>query len=319
MVDMTTKVRAISVAHDNECSPRQAMNLPLEDTEQWILVPFFIYHFIARGEFSTVRMIKMIICLGAYRILMMVAGLVCTWWFDNALLISIGASTFIYQLASTVKMGSFLQRVGQPRVDKVLKKDSRSPILFLRPFKLDDLVVSPFASGWRIFKSVFSMHHPTFEEFLAIAFEEIGPVIALGRPGESVAPIGAAREYVDNTSWRRRVFERADRSRLVIIEWDATPSMEWEIQNISQWIGLRRIVFVLPLGEKGEMKRSPDWYNKWANLREKFTFLPEVSDDTVAVLFNEYNLPIVVSSNSWSLQKRIAVIKDAWLKNVQSK
>jgi hypothetical protein len=311
MVYWTTALRAACLAREHTIPMREAMSLPLQDTEEW-QTGFLV----AAGKFSS--SFKMIICLIAYRVLMMIAGALSTYyWFDNALLVSLGASTFVYQMIAANQLATFLHRVAQPSVERVLEKDSRLPILFLRSFKLDDLVVSPFSIGWRGFEYLFSGRRWTFEEYLARGFNDIGPVIAIGRPGESAAPIGAAREYVDDASWQRRVLERADAARLVIIEFDGTPSMKWEIQNVPKRVGLRRIVMVLPFGEEGEAKRSPEWYERWATLREECTFLPEVSEDTIAVLFKEYDLPIVVSSNAASLQKRIAEIKAAWLKNAQ--
>ncbi len=317
MVDMTTKMRAICLAQQLIISPREAMSLPLQDTEQWLLgLPLIVYRAMAvAGRFSS---LQMIICLGAYRLLMMTAGLLSTLWlFDNALLVSLGASTSVYQLVALSRLARFLRRVAQPSVEKVLQEDSRLPILFLRPFKLDELVVSVFSVGWRRFEYLFSAERQTFEEYLVRAFSDIGPVIAIGRPSEIAAPIGAAREYLDDASWQRRVLERADVARLVIMVCDGTPGMEWEIRHVPERVKLRRIVAVLPFGEEGEAKRSLEWYERWATLRKMFAFLPEVSENTIAVLFDENDRPIVVSSNAASLQERIAVIKAEWLKNAQ--
>ncbi len=316
MVDMTTKMRAITLARKYTIAPTEAMSLPLRDTEQWLLgLPLVVYRaIVAVGELSS---LQMIIYLGAYRILMMIAGLLCTLLFDNALVVSLGASIFIYQSAAVTRLGRFLRRVAQPRVERVLEKDSRSPILMLRSFKLDELALSPFSIGWRGFGYMLSVERRTFEEYLTDAFNDIGPVIAIGRPGESAAPIGAAREYLDNASWQQRVLERADVSRLVIMVCDATAGMKWEMRNVPERIGLRRIMLVLPFGEEGEAKRSPEWYERWGSLREEFTFLPKVSEDTIAVLFNDFDRPILVSSNAASLKERMTVIKDAWLKNAQ--
>jgi hypothetical protein len=38
----------------------------------------------------------------------------------------------------------------------------------------------------------------TLEDVVEIALRQFGPVVAIGRPGESLPPTGAAREYVRN-------------------------------------------------------------------------------------------------------------------------
>jgi hypothetical protein len=206
MVYWTIAVRARFLAGKHTIAMREAMNLPL-NTEEWHFCPAFI----AAAKFSW--SFKLTRCLPIYRAIMMIVGFLSTfYWFDNALLVSLGASTLIYQMMAIAELARFFERAAQPSVETVLKKDSRLPILFLRSFKLDDLVVSPFNIGWRGFEYLFSGSRRTFEEYLAGGFNDIGPVIAIGRPGERAGnrPIGAAREYVDDASWQQRVLERAD-------------------------------------------------------------------------------------------------------------
>jgi hypothetical protein len=257
----------------------------------------------------------MTVILVVYRVFMTVAGLLFATWFDNAFLVSVAAGIFVYQLVAMVRLARYLQRASQPGVERKLENDSRPPVLFLRPFTIDELVLSPFSIGWRGFEYLLSMERRTFEEYLARAFEEVGPVIAIGRPGEVAAPIGAAREYLDDALWQQRVLERAEAARLIIMVCDATPGMKWEIANVPQRVGLRRILLFLPVDESGEAMRSAEWYERWDRLVNEFRFLPEVREDTIAVVFNESGVPILVSANNASLQERIMVTRDAWLKS----
>src|SRR5262249_45192743 len=160
-------------------------------------------------------------CLMVYRLLMMIAGLLSTTWFGNALVVSLGASTFVYQLVAITRLERALRRAAHPSVAKMGEEDARSPILFLRPFKLHDLGVCSYSVGWCGFEYMLPGQRRTLEEYLMGAFTDIGPGIAIGRPGESSAPIGAAREYLDDASGQRRVLARADVSPLVIMVCDA--------------------------------------------------------------------------------------------------
>src|SRR5262249_34344710 len=63
----------------------------------------------------------------------------------------------------------------------------RRPVLFLRAFADDEMVVSLSD------RSLMAGQEVTFEEIIAQEFAQVGPVIAIGRPGERSPPPGAAR------------------------------------------------------------------------------------------------------------------------------
>jgi hypothetical protein len=313
IVNRTVKLRSRILARMGPLRTREALDLPLRDTEHWLEPTFAaVRAWKATGQLLLSRIVFPAVSRGV----LAVAGLLLSVWFDNALLVGLSAGLFLYQSVAITRLGRYYQRLSLPGVGDVLAKDSRAPILFLRPFALDEVPVSPLEDGWYGIRDIsLSLDRRTFEEALKVVFDDIGPIIAIGRSGEGAAPIGAAREYTDDTSWQQRVLERADIAQFVIIACDATPSMIWEIQNVSKRLGLRRIVMVLPLDDHGYQKRAPEWYARWASLRDKFAFLPEVSDDAVAVMFDKDDAAIVVSSDASSLEKRLTTIKEAWLEN----
>ena len=45
----------------------------------------------------------------------------------------------------------------------------------------------------------------TLEEFVVGRLMTLGPVVAIGKPGEALSPLGAAREYVHGPGWQDRV------------------------------------------------------------------------------------------------------------------
>jgi tetratricopeptide (TPR) repeat protein len=235
-------------------------------------------------------------------------------WLDNRLLVSAVWGVAFFQSVVFGRIAQYNKRLHQPNAQFVLATADRRPILFLRPFALDALPVSPFGDQWYDFLNPYSwLDKRTFEEHLSSTFEDLGPVIAIGRPGEEVALLGAAREYADDATWQDLVLDRAAASQFVIMEVDETPGMVWEIDHVSKNFGLQRILIVLPPGEDLFEKRSVEWNERWSQLQSRFAFLPDVSEDAAAVLFDGDNQPIVVAANESSVPRTLAAIKTAWL------
>ena len=76
--------------------------------------------------------------------------------------------------------------------ERLLQEDGRAPVVYIRSFKSDDRIASRFA--WT---AAFSI-----EQELAGIMSRVGPVVAIGRPGEPLPQLGAARLYVGDDEWR---------------------------------------------------------------------------------------------------------------------
>jgi len=213
-----------------------------------------------------------------------------------------------------VRQLGYYRRLRQPVGDLLADSDPRRPVLLLQSFALDSLPLSSLEQqnsyswlhlfGW--------LDQRTFEDRLTEAFADVGPVIAIGRPGEAVQPLGAAREYADEDSWRDAVLNRARTAQLVLMLVDGTPGMEWELEHIPSVNGLRRIVLVLPPRSEVHDTRSSAWYARWEVLRGRFAFLPAVDTDVVAVLFDEDGRPVVVRPLSQNLVTQLTAAREAW-------
>jgi hypothetical protein len=79
------------------------------------------------------------------------------------------------------------RRVRAPDAADVLCEDRRPPVLLLRAFRADELEADAAKP---------SDLPITFEEFIVQPLERYGPVVAIGRPGDPLPPLGAYREYV---------------------------------------------------------------------------------------------------------------------------
>jgi hypothetical protein len=123
-------------------------------------------------------------------------------------------------------------------------KDPRPPILYLRPFKADRIRFSTLRTRTNLFRRFLgffstaalldadSATRPTGEELIVSVIDLLGPVIAVGKPGESVAPGGAARLYLDDDEWQDVVREYMKRSQLILLFAGTTPHFAWEIEAL---------------------------------------------------------------------------------------
>ena len=99
-------------------------------------------------------------------------------------------------------------------IEHQLKSLSSPPVLYLRSFHVDPSV-EPSRFG----------HHQTVEEGLLEALAPIGPGVALGCPGETLAFPGAIRLYCGQGNWRRCVEKLVDVCTLCVIVAGNTQSL----------------------------------------------------------------------------------------------
>jgi hypothetical protein len=134
---------------------------------------------------------------------------------------------------STVMVG---KRYRATSAQKKLAQDQRPPVLYLRRFDDDEGSLS-----------LWSRRYTTHEQRLIAILESIGPVIALGRPGEMLPPLGAARMYLSHDSWQATVIELLRTCSAVVIQAAPSPSILWEIEQVTQHVTPERVLIALPV------------------------------------------------------------------------
>src|SRR5215813_4369618 len=124
------------------------------------------------------------------------------------------------------KQGEKLNAIGRalaaPPASRLLKKKRSRYVLYFRSFSDD------FPS------EVTSIAEVSTEERLCQALDWIGPVVAIGKPGERLATLGAARLYVHDADWQQTALQLITRARLVFIRMRDTPGLWWEISATLQ-------------------------------------------------------------------------------------
>jgi len=121
---------------------------------------------------------------------------------------------------------------------ELAKPDARRPILFLRSFDIDEATAQPSLPELLGITNVVA----TPEQKLVKALAKSGPVLAIGRPGEKLPPLGAARFYVTDALWRQKIADIASVSQLVVVTSGVTAGLAWEIRHIMASVSPRRLV-----------------------------------------------------------------------------
>ncbi len=152
---------------------------------------------------------------------------------------------------AVVMLGSVLFRIaralGRSGTKRLLAGDARPPVLYLRSFEDDAVALSGIVSARRPFLELFSLRGADpFEESIAWELDTYGPVVAVGRPGRSLASLGAAREHLPDETWQPQVAERMADAGVIAIALGETEGLRWEIGRIVEAGHLAKTVFVFP-------------------------------------------------------------------------
>ncbi len=130
--------------------------------------------------------------------------------------------------------------------DDAMRLNARAPVLYLRSFRDDGQALPAGAGRWdpsRLLGRLLSI--TSAEQELTYILRRVGPVIAIGKPGEPLPELGAARLYVDHAQWQQTVRQLLQRAALVVVRVGASAGVQWEVENTLATLPRRRIVFVL--------------------------------------------------------------------------
>lgn len=122
----------------------------------------------------------------------------------------------------------------------MLQHDTRSPVVYIRSFMLDGRLTGIYAGL-------------TAEQEICAEMERLGPVVAIGKPGELVPELGAARVYVGDDSWRAKILEYFDKAAYVVVQVGPTANLWWEIDEATQRVPLERLL-IFAFGAREEIE-----------------------------------------------------------------
>jgi len=115
-------------------------------------------------------------------------------------------------------------------MEKLVSRDKRPPILFLRSFADDQVTLQQLGFWSRLMRGETPKRR--LDHMLVEHFARYGPVVAIGRPGEKSLPFGAARIYVTDDKWQEVVIDLATKAGHIVLLADPTPGVAWEVQTM---------------------------------------------------------------------------------------
>lgn len=189
---------------------------------------------------------------------------------------------------------------------EALAQDLRRPVVWLRSFQIDE----------RDTENIIDRDVPlTFEEVATGPLSRYGPVVAIGRPGEPLPPLGALREYVGD-NWQSRVRELLSLAAIIVIVVDDTPGLLWELKTVVDSKLHERLILLMPPDEAA----PPD--GKRTALAEalgkEISFAASQNSDAskdklLAVVFRSDLVPErIIAAEHWAEYYHDAVELGAW-------
>ncbi|MFI5460934.1 MAG: hypothetical protein ACHRXM_36460 [Isosphaerales bacterium] len=120
----------------------------------------------------------------------------------------------------------------------VLARDPRPLILYLRSFIDDgqDILIMPTEYTNAV----------TYEQNLVHALRPLGPVVAIGKPGEWLPTLGAARMYVDDDHWQQTVTDLMTQAGVVLFRGGQSEGLKWELKEAVRCVPPQRLVIFWP-------------------------------------------------------------------------
>jgi hypothetical protein len=175
-----------------------------------------------------------------------------------------------------------------PAAEEVLEHDKRPPVIYLRPFDEDDRRISQLPVGTRNGgKPVINLFRPASHEgWLARASKAIGPFVAVGRPGDGLAPLGAARFYLADDEWQQKVDALLRGAAAIVLCPETSTGTRWEVAEVAQLIDHRRVLLVVP-----NPAVRPLGYARIRTATQKTWPLPDRSENTDAFMFDDEGGP----------------------------
>jgi len=147
--------------------------------------------------------------------------------FEVALIVWLGG------LAATplvLRLMRLFWQLRSPSAEEELSRNrNRRPSFYLRSFELDAAFAKP---QFGMVEFLLGRPRLTMEQMITRALRRRGPVIAIGRPGERLPSLGAARFYVDDESWKSKVNDITAAAEVVVWATGVTDGLRWELDHL---------------------------------------------------------------------------------------
>jgi hypothetical protein len=137
------------------------------------------------------------------------------------------------------------REVAKNSITELQAHDDRPPILFLRAFKDDQVVLLPPRLSYFAKMFSFGRNSENLDTVLLEEGTDYGPVVALGNPTDATPPYGAARGYFAGKDWKQGVMALAQSSSAIVLCVDLTDGIKWELEQLRDQNLLHRCLFLV--------------------------------------------------------------------------
>jgi hypothetical protein len=201
------------------------------------------------------------------------------------LLIAITVVALALVFLAVSSFGRFRRHLQQASIE-AQRRDPRPPIVLLRSFADDAQTLFP-VQGYGLSRTLNTLEHR-----LEIELRVYGPVVAIGRPGETLPPLGAAREYLAGESWRERVRDLIGQAQLVVVVLGASEGLVFEYELIAALAARQKLLLVIPPEEAGTLQ--PGWDRFLEQALGGEDLVPPDLATTIIAIFPEGREPVYV-------------------------
>ncbi len=190
--------------------------------------------------------------------------------------------------------------------EQILSKGDRPLVLYLRSFALDqEDNQHKIAIG-----SGLSVPVNPWEGGLSSTFCKVADMIAIGRPGEKLATLGASRLYVNDDEWQGKVLEMVDKADMVVWTYGSSEGLKWEISRLIEIVPPEKLILAVPYWDKKPKEREVIWQDARTRLTPVFSKpLPDKASNSLFVAFDaEWNAQWVETVNTKSILLKIVTL-----------
>jgi hypothetical protein len=131
------------------------------------------------------------------------------------------------------------------------------------------------------------------EEILEESLESYGPVVAIGRPKEALAPLGAAREYASDDGWVSTVETRIREAQLIVAILGSTEGFAFEMSDIFRLSARGKLILVPPT--VAGKQRSERWAKISKALHSEF----ELPNNAIMISWDDDRARVVTCPRNY--------------------
>jgi hypothetical protein len=222
----------------------------------------------------------------------------------------------LFLVAGGAMCHRYARRLGSTEARRLMQRDKRPAVLYLRSFGDDGLKLRTATLGRSSFVERFTpSRFDAFEEVLARHLSVAGPVIALNAPGTNLPPLGAARESIDSADWRSAITTWMDSAALIVFvapPEQLTPGLLWELETVLAHRHWAKTLIVVPPVDSETFERRWNAFLDAVGKLAPFTTQPLIHGRPPLVLAFRHNTWTVVTArrrNEWSYG---AALHQAW-------